>query len=388
MRVGDNSWARAAFGTALLFLILVLVVLWAQGAGSATDQRIVVTLLINMLAVVGLQVFMGNSDITSFGHVGFVAVGAYVGGILMTPAALKASPFLIPHAPSFIRDSHLGFIPALIVALVVVAVLAALFGLAIVRLNGGSAAIASLAVLMIVQSWLGNWTSVTHGPQTWSGIPQHTTIWIALGVTTIGILAARCFRESGAGLMLRASRKEELASRAVGVNVMRERYLAWVLSAVIAGAAGVLWAAYFLAISPDAFSFDLTFMYLVMVIIGGTSVSGAVVGAGFVTAVNELTRRTQTSGVHFLGINVDQVYGLTPVVLSLLVLVAIYFRSDGILGRWELDELAARARRGRSARASEARFDSAPSRARRPTADVGDDADLESVITTEDGGVL
>jgi branched-chain amino acid transport system permease protein len=386
---GESWWARALWGTSLICLILTAVVLWVQYAGSSTDQRILVTFLINVLAVVGLQVFMGNSDIPSFGHVAFVALGAYVGAIVMTPSALKSSPFLIPHAPAFIRDVQVGFIPALIIALVIVAALAALSGLAIVRLNGGPAAIASLAVLMIVQSWLGNWTSVTHGPQTWAGIPNHTTVWIALLVTAIGIFVARCFRESGPGLMLRASRKEELASGAVGVNVRRERYLAWVLSAVIAGTAGVLWAGYFLAVSPDAFSFDLTFMYIVMVIIGGTSVSGAVVGAGFVTVVNELTRRTQTSGVHFLGIDVSQVYGLTPIVLSLLVLLATYFRPGGILGRWELDEVIVRARRGRKAPGGDARVQTSDDPgARRVPVNGTDKRDVDTVNSTESRGVL
>lgn len=338
----DRWYLRALLGAALLSLILVLVIVWIEWAGTRTDQRVALTFLINLVAVIGFQVFMSNSGVPTFGHVAFVAIGAYTAALMTTPTDRKSSETLIPDAPGFILNTEVGFLPALVIALAVVALVAALSGSAIVRLRGGSAAIATLALLIIVRTVLGNWEALTRGPKTWSGIPGYTTVWLALGVAVAVIFAARLFRESGSGLRLRATRTDELASSAVGVDISRSRLGAWVLSAMIAGAAGVLWAGYFLSLAPQDFFFELTFLYIVMVIIGGTSVSGAVIGAGLVTLLTETIRRTESEGIHIGPIDAEQVFGLTPIVLGLIVLFTMILRPEGLLGRWELEQWPAR----------------------------------------------
>jgi branched-chain amino acid transport system permease protein len=75
--VSDRWWLRALVGAAVLSLLLILAIVWIQNTGSRTDQRIAVTFLINLVAVIGMQIFMGNSGVISFGHVSFVAIGAY-----------------------------------------------------------------------------------------------------------------------------------------------------------------------------------------------------------------------------------------------------------------------------------------------------------------------
>jgi branched-chain amino acid transport system permease protein len=336
--ISDRWYLRALLGGALLSLLLAVVITWVDYAGSPTDQRVALTFLINLIAVIGLQVFMGNSGVPSFGHVGFVSIGAYASAIVMTPTERKAADTLIPDAPSLVLNTEVGFYVALAISVVVVALVAAPAGAAIVRLRGGSAAIATLAFLLIVRTVVGNWEDITRGPKTWSGIPDYTTIWTALGFAIVAILIARLFRESGIGLRLRATRTDELACGAVGVNISRTRFSAWMLSAIIAGAAGVLWATYFLSLAPQDFFFDLTFLYIVMVILGGSSVSGAVVGAAAVTLITEFVRRQETNGLHFGPVDLDQLFGLTPLALGLLVLLTVILRPEGILGRWELDE--------------------------------------------------
>ena len=80
------------------------------------------------------------------------------------------------------------------------------------------------------------------------------------------------------GLGLRSSSEDELAARVSGVNVVGGRLVFWVASAAIAALAGSLYAHYVLAILPKAFYFDLTFLSVTMLIVGGRSVSGAVIG--------------------------------------------------------------------------------------------------------------
>jgi branched-chain amino acid transport system permease protein len=339
----ERWYLRALIGAALVSLLLTLVIVWIEWGGTPTDKRVALTFLINLVAVIGFQVFMGNSGVPTFGHVGFVAIGAYTAALLTTPTVRKTSPSLIPDAPSFLLNAEFGLIPSLLMGILMAVLVAGVFGLVIVRLRGGSAAIATLALLLIIRNVLGNWEEITRGPKTWSGIPEFTTVWVALLVAVAAIFVARFFRESGVGLRLRATRTDELASSAVGVDIARARYVSWVLSAGIAGAAGVLWAHYFLSLAPQDFFFSLTFLYIVMVIIGGPSVSGAVVGAGAITLVTEFVRRSETGGIHLGPLDFDQVFGLTPVVLGLLVLITVIKRPDGILGRWELDEVLAKA---------------------------------------------
>lgn len=357
-RLGDYSadrwYLRGLFGSVLLAGLLTLVIWGVDAGGSPTDKRVALTFLVNLVAVIGIQTFMGNSGVVTFGHVAFVGIGAYTSALLTTPPATKSLTSLIPDAPSFILKAELGFLPATLVAIAVVMVFAAVVGVVFVRMSGAAAAIATLSLLVIVRVVLGNWEQLTRGPKTFFGVPDYTTLWSALAWCAVAIFVARMFRESGLGLKLRASRTDELASQAVGVDIKRARYAAWVLSAGIAGVSGVLYAHLILAFAPQQFFFDLTFLLLVMAIVGGATVSGAVIGAAAITVATEFLRR-QEGGFQIGPIHVEEAFGLTTLVIGLAVLITIIRRPEGLLGRWELDEWIGRglgrlrARRNRGA---------------------------------------
>jgi branched-chain amino acid transport system permease protein len=351
----DRWYLRALLGAALISGVLWLVIAWVDFAGSDVDQRVALTFLVNLVAVVGIQTFMGNSGVVTFGHVAFVGLGAYTSALLTTAPEKKNLATLIPDAPAFIRHAELGFLPATLIAIGVVCLFAAIVGVVFVRMNGAAAAIATLSLLVIVRVVLGNWSELTRGPKTFFGVPEYTTMGIALAWCIVAIFIARLFRESGLGLRLRASRTDELASQAVGVDIKRARYAAWVLSAAMAGVSGVLYAHLILAFAPQQFFFDLTFTLLVMAIVGGPTVSGAVVGAGAVTLVTEFLRR-QEEGFSIGPIHVDQAFGLTTLGLGIIVLITVIRKPEGLLGRWELDEWLGRGvdaiRRRRRARSA------------------------------------
>ncbi|MEA2241319.1 MAG: branched-chain amino acid transport system ATP-binding protein livM, partial [Solirubrobacteraceae bacterium] len=229
-----------------------------------------------------------------------------------------------------------------------------------VRLNGAAAAIATLGLLVIVREILSNRESLTRGAKTFYGVPDYTTAGWALAWAIVAIFLARWFRESGVGLRLRATRDDPIAAGAMGADIMRSRLSAWVLSAAIAGVGGVLYAHFILGFAPEQFFFDLTFTLLVMVVLGGPTVSGAVVGATAVTIATEVLRRGE-SGFSIGPIVVHQAFGLTTIGLGVAVLVTMIVRQNGLLGRWELDEWIVRAwawigrRRGRAAAVSKGR---------------------------------
>ncbi len=344
-RLSELWVVRALLGSALISGLLAVGVVLLELVGSSTTETVLLIFLINLLVVLGLQVFTGNSGVVSFGHVAFMGIGAYVTALMTTDPALKASQ--IPDAPGFILNAQLGFIPSTFVAIAVTCAIALPIGIVFARLSGAAAAIVTLSWLVIVRTVLANWDTVTHGTFTFYGIPPATTVWWALGWAIAAITIARLFRESGLGLSLRATSSDELVARAVGVNMLRARLAAWVLSAAFAAVGGVLYAHFILALAPTSFEFDLTFLLLVMVIVGGRSVSGAVIGAALIAVLNEFLRRGENSIERF---------GLSTMVLAGIFVATMILRSEGLLGRWELDELIARwARRarGRGGRAVE-----------------------------------
>jgi branched-chain amino acid transport system permease protein len=331
----NELWiVRALLGSSLVSILLVGLVVGVYETGAPVTQTVVLIFLYNLLVVLGLQVFTGNSGVVSFGHVAFMGIAAYTTALLSTDPTSKQSQ--IPNAPAFIRHAHLGFFTSTLVAIAVTAVLAVPAGVIFARLSGAAAAIVTLSWLLIIQTVLANWDTVTHGTFTFYGLPPSTTVWWGLGWGVVAVFAARLFRESGLGLSLRATSADALAARAVGVNLLRARLFSWVLSAALAAVAGVLYAHFITALAPTIFGFDLTFPLLVMVIVGGRSVSGAVLGASLIAFVQEALRRIENSTGH---------QGVSTLVLAAIFLTVMIVRSEGILGRWELDELLVRGTR-------------------------------------------
>ncbi|MEA2333339.1 MAG: branched-chain amino acid transport system ATP-binding protein livM [Thermoleophilaceae bacterium] len=333
-------WRTPLAGTLLLAGLLLIGVLAFQAFDPAGSGPILTRFLISVVVVVGIQIFMGTSGIISFGHVGFMAIGAYVVAILITPPTIKATS--LDEAPAFLRDVSPDFIVALLIAFLVTAVVAAVVGVALVRLTGAAAAIATYGLLVIVQNLLSNSGTITLAPQTFYGIPALTTMWWAFAAAVAAILIALLFRYSRSGIALEAARADELAARTSGVDVQRARLLAWTLSAAIVGVGGGLYAAFIQALSPALFGLSVTIVYLTMLIFGGSTVSGAVVGAAGITVITQMLDGIQGS-VDLGGLTVEAAH-ITTIVLALIILLVMMFLPGGLLGRWELHEWPGRLR--------------------------------------------
>jgi branched-chain amino acid transport system permease protein len=221
-----------------------------------------------------------------------------------------------------------------LIATVVGALVAAVIGIPLTRMQEGAMAMATIGVLVIFFVVFDNWDAVTRGSTGVFGIPRNTSLLSAVILSLIAIFVCRVFRESNAGLKLRASRADPVAAEALGANVVRLRYVAWVLSGAIMGMGGGIWAQYNLAFDPKQFFFTQTFNILAMIVVGGlASVSGAVIGAATVTLTTEIMRRVEESA---------GIPGLTQMVVALLILLVLYRRPDGLVGRSEVDDLLGR----------------------------------------------
>ena len=310
----------------------VAVLWWALGPDSL--DRVVVGMVINLILVVGLYTFVGVSGVFSFGHAAFMAIGAYAGAIFVIPPETKE--FVIPDLPGFLARVHLDTLPATVAAGGIAALVALVLSVPLARLSGLTAGLATFAVLSIVNVVARNWQQVTHGTSGVSGIPTATTLWGALGWALVAMAAAWMFQRSRIGLRLRASREDEAAARAIGVSVARERTFALVLSAFFAGVAGALYGMFIGSFNPDAFFLNITFLMVVMLVIGGmTSLAGAVSGTIVISALSELLRRVE-SGFDLGPFELAAKPGLRDVGLALLMLVILIFRPGGLTGGREL----------------------------------------------------
>lgn len=330
----DSPLGRAAVGT-LLLSALVLVLCFI-GLNLSTTSLVTV-FLINLVAVVALGVFSGNSGVVSFGHAGFMGLAAYASGILSMDPIVRSSE--LRRFPGWLSGVHVSFPVGIGIALALVAAVAAVFGLAISRLPRDAASIATLGALVIANVVLLGADQITGGAQPLYGVDVRVTWPFALVAALIAITIARLYRESRGGLQLRATREDELAGRALGANVRRLRLTSWVLSATMAGGSGVLLGHFLGAFSPSQFYLTTTIGLVAMLIVGGaTTVTGAVVGTALVTAINEVLSNIE-SGATVGPIRLPELFGLPTLGVALALVATMYFRRDGLMGRREIDVL-------------------------------------------------
>lgn len=342
---GRHPFVRSLADASLLGLALCgLVVLGLALLGNGAD-RTVTNFLVNATAVAAMCLFIGNSGLLSFGHVAFMGVGAYAGALLVTPVEIKASA--LPDLPAWLGAAQLDMVPALLVAVAVAGLVAFLTGAVFVRMDAAGLAIASLSLLIATGVVLRAADHLTRGKQTFYGVPPVFSVAEALAVALVVLLVARLFRDSRYGLLLRATREDELASRSSGVPAAGMRLVAWTISGAMMGAAGFVLGASLGAFSPDQFSFSLTFLLIAMLIVGGvSSVTGAIAGAAFVTVVLEVLEGLE-GGFSVGPVGVGEIFGLPQLGLGLAILATMYVRPQGLLGDWEL-RLPRRRRRERS----------------------------------------
>jgi branched-chain amino acid transport system permease protein len=151
----------------------------------------------------------------------------------------------------------------------------------------------------------------------------------------LAVLVAWAYQHSRFGRLLRATREDPAAARAVGVSVYRQRLIAFVLSGGLAGFAGGLYV-HLLPVNTESLYLDLTFITLAMLVIGGaTSLWGAVVGALAVSGVDSFLAEAE-NGVHVAGGTLDFPAGTRIVVVGALMALVLIVRPSGLTGGREL----------------------------------------------------
>jgi branched-chain amino acid transport system permease protein len=302
-------------------------------------QLVLLFMGINIVLTVSLNLINGYMGEFSCGHAGFMAVGAYVAGILTVWLFAEDNVFGPPVLPAA------WAIPLFPVALIIGAVAAALVGLLIAipsfRTRGDYLAIVTLAVNYIVKSAIEN-MEVIGGPRGFVGMKRVMNnmadvfdapwllIWTFIGII-VTILIIRNFVSSTFGKGVEAIREDEIASELMSVNTRRIKVIAFMLSCGLAGLAGGLFAhwpgGY---VNPGTFTILKSTEVMVMVYLGGMgSISGSIISAIGFTLLLEVLRPLGT---------------YKWVVIPLLLVVMMLFRPSGILGNKELTDVFPRLR--------------------------------------------
>jgi len=335
----DRRFGTAGFLLAVGSIVLLAALAGAGAlgvdfalAGQLTD--ICILAVIYACITIGLQSFVGGTGIVSFGHIGFVALGAYAAGIVSVPVEAKKA--LLPKMPAFLSDLQIDYPASLIAAMVVPAVIAAVLGPVLMRLSGQAAAVTSFAFLIIVNDTLRNAKTITNGVQTFSRVPLETTLTAAAVALLLAATASAMYKWSPAGLRSRAVREDALAASSSGIARLPARLWPWILSAAICGLGGGLWAHFLTAFAPVTFFLQPTIVIIVMLFVGGAmSVSGAIVGAMVVSVWLEFARRVD-AGVSIMGLQLPALTQFSELSLAVLLIVLLQVAPNGILGYREV----------------------------------------------------
>ncbi|ACY30978.1 ABC transporter permease [Comamonas thiooxydans] len=264
-----------------LLTLLVLLPMMASGSeGGSYATVLLADIFVAALFASSLHFILGPGGLHSFGHAAYFGLGAYGAALL-------------------VRTLDLPMEAALLLGPLAAAAGALLYGWFCVRLSGVYLTMLTLAFAQISWAIVFQWDDFTGGSNGLTGVwpPEwasqgSTFYWLALGICALGIYLLRRLLFSPLGYALRASRDSALRADAIGIDVRRIQWTAFVIAGLFAGLAGALFAFSKGGVAPDAMSVTKSVDALVMVLLGGVqTLAGPVVGAAAFTWLHDTVAR-------------------------------------------------------------------------------------------------
>lgn len=277
------------------------------------------------ISATSLNLTNGYAGIFSLGHAGFMAIGAYVSALLTLPTRLRIA-YNLPLLPSWLGGPGFQwpFLPALVIGGLVAAWAATVVGAPVLRLRGHYLSVASLGLTVIVTTLAKGFKDITRGAAGIQAIPGYANIWWIYAWLLITIYVVWRILNSAYGRAMLALRESEIAAQSQGIFPMRYKLIAFVIGAFFAGIAGGLYAHFVRSIRPYEFSFGMTFLIIIMLIIGGTgTLLGPAIGAGAVVLLKYVLKPIE-EGL--------KIYGLVELIYAVLLIVVMLWQPGGIVG--------------------------------------------------------
>ncbi|MFR9161035.1 MAG: ABC transporter permease subunit [Ruthenibacterium lactatiformans] len=268
----------------------------------ALVSNILTQVFITLIAVAGVYVLTGLTGMFSLGQAAFMAIGSYASGLLVVKA-------------------HMPLVPAIIIAVALATLVGYLIGYPVVRLRRDYISLVTLGFGEAIAALLNRMTNLTGGASGFTGIPRKTTLTIAAVSAVLAIALVAFFKSSKYGRQCIALRGDELAAKAMGINVIRIKMTAFLLSVALTAYSGCLYAFYMSYVDPTGFGWKKSADWVIMVFFGGVnSLTGSTLGAFILSALPQVLRGLQN---------------YRYVIYAVLVLLIINFKPSGLLGEWE-----------------------------------------------------
>lgn len=286
----------------------------------ALISNVLTQVFITLVAVAGVYVLTGLTGMFSLGQAAFMAIGAYASGLLVIRL-------------------HLPIPLAMLLAVVLATVVGYLIGYPVVRLRRDYISLVTLGFGEAIAALLNRMTKLTGGASGLTGIPRTVGLGITAVSALVAIVLVAFFKTSKYGRQCIALRGDELAARAMGIDVTRVKMIAFLLSVALTSYSGCLYAFYMSYVDPTGFGWKRSADWVIMVFFGGVnSLTGSTLGAFILSALPQVLRGLQN---------------YRYVIYAVLVLLIINFRPSGLLGEWELTPRNLRAIPGNIKRAPE-----------------------------------
>ena len=319
-----------------LFITIAIVMVSLFFANKYLDNyylMILSNLGITIILAVSYNLINGVTGQFSLEPNGFVAIGAYITALLLLNSDAKIDQFMLDDPSPLILWMHASFVPALLISGIVASLVALTLAFPVFRVRGDYLAIVTLGFGFIIRIFAVNQSTYTNGSMGLNNIPQYVNIiWIGI-FALISIIVVLNIVYSKFGRSMKAIRDDEDAANAMGVNTFKIKTYAFMTSAFFEGIAGGLMASLLTTISPDQFSFMLTFQLLIIIVLGGLgSTTGAIIGSVIVVVGMEWLRFLDEPNFF-----TDTAHpGLRMVVFSVILILIMLFARKGILGDKEI----------------------------------------------------
>jgi branched-chain amino acid transport system permease protein len=289
---------------------------------------------INTILAVSLNITNGWANLFSIGHGGIMLAGGYAAALFTLPVFFKADIVGL-HLPGWILNAQIPFLPALLLGGVVGSLIGIVLALPALRLRGMYFILVTLGFNLIMVTIAENLRNYTNGAMGLRQFPLYTNVWWVWGIAFLLIYIAWMLKRSFIGrAMIARGRDQELAQH-MGINLLRYKIYAFGLSTFFTAIGGILWVHLILNLFPNAFGLTLVFHVVVMIVIGGMgSISGAVIGSGIITSFTLVLAPVEEGFVLF-GLQVPRMMGLTTLMLSVVLIVILVLKPDGLMGENE-----------------------------------------------------
>ena len=273
-------------------LYLLLALLAAFGISYFSDRidpyylDVIIGIGINIILAVSLNLVNGYTGQFSLGHAGFMSVGAYTAAAV----SLFLGPRILGEEGGTALQQGLMFLFALTAGGLGAALAGLGVGIPSLRLKGDYLALVTLGFGEIIRVIFQN-VEFLGGALGLNGIPAYTSIFWVLAFVALAVFTVTCLVHSTYGRGFLATKDDEIASEAVGLNTTRYKIVAFVIGAFFAGAAGGLYGHFKMTITPTGFDFTKSIEIVVMVILGGMgNTIGVILAAILLTLLPEVLR--------------------------------------------------------------------------------------------------